>query len=381
MPVRAPVNPRLIAWAIERSGAQITDLTRRFPKIEEWERGDHVPTFRQLEDFARATRTPIGMLFLDEPPDEQIPIPDFRSMGDARPTRPSPDLLDTIYQCQQRQDWYRTYARVNQARPVDFVGSLSLSTDVVDAATTIRGALAFEVGQRGATFEDAIQRLVERAENLGVLVMVSGVVGSNTHRRLDPHEFRGFALADDLAPLIFVNGADTKAAQLFTIAHELAHLWLGQTALSDADLVAQATLQVERWCNQVAAEILVPMQALRDAYQPDANLTEEITRLGRVFKASTLVVLRRIYDAGGLSWDDYRGAYRVELDRLLGLIGERSSGGNFYNTQPMRTSRRFTRAVIADTLEGRTLYTDAFGLLGLKKMTTFDEMAARLGLG
>ena len=382
MPVRAPVNPRLIAWAIERSGAPIEDLTRRFPKIEEWESGDRVPTLRQLEDFARATRTPIGMLFLDEPPEEQIPIPDFRTMGDARPTRPSPDLLDTIYQCQQRQEWFRAYARVNQAQPVDFVGSVSLSADVIDAATTIRSALAFEVGERGSTFEDAIRILIEGAESLGVLVMVSGVVGSNTHRKLDPREFRGFALADDLAPLIFVNGTDTKAAQLFTIAHELTHLWLGQTALSDADLAVRPTLEVERWCNQVAAELLVPMQAFRDAYRPEADLTEEITRLGRAFKASTLVVLRRIYDADRLSWDDYRSAYRSELDRLLKIIGERGpGGGNFYNTQPVRTSRRFTRAVIADTLEGRTLYTDAFGLLGFKKVTTFNEMATRLGLG
>lgn len=382
MPVRAPVNPRLIAWAIERSGTPIADLTRRFPKVEEWESGDRVPTLRQLEDFARATRTPIGMLFLEEPPEEQIPIPDFRTMGDARPTRPSPDLLDIIYQCQQRQDWFRAYARVNQARPIEFVGSLSLSVDVVDAAEQIRSALAFEIGDRGSTFEDAIRILIEGAERLGVLVMVSGVVGSNTHRKLDPREFRGFALADDLAPLIFVNGADTKAAQLFTVAHELTHLWLGQTALSDADLTDRPTLEVERWCNQVAAEILVPIQALRDAYRPDADLTEEIARLGRAYKASTLVVLRRIYDADRLSWADYRSAYRAELDRLLEIIGERGpGGGSFYNTQPVRTSRRFTRAVIADTLEGRTLYTDAFGLLGFKKVATFNEMASRLGLG
>lgn len=380
--VRAPVNPRLIAWAIERSGTSAGDLARRFPKIEEWERGEREPTLRQLEDFARATRTPIGMLFLDEPPEDEVPIPDFRTMGDARPSRPSPDLLDTIFQCQQRQDWYRSYARLNQARPVDFVGSLSLSTDVVDAATRVRDALEFEVDGRGSTFIDAIRTLVEGAENLGVLVMVSGVVGSNTHRKLDPREFRGFALVDELAPLIFVNGADTKAAQLFTIAHELTHLWLGQSALSDADLTTRPTVDVERWCNQVAAEILVPLETLHDEYRPDADLTEEITRLGRTFKASTLVILRRVYDDGRLSWDDYRAAYRTELERLLDLLGERATGGgNFYNTQPVRTSRRFTRAVIADTLEGRTLYTDAFGMLGFKKVATFNEMAARLGLG
>jgi Zn-dependent peptidase ImmA (M78 family) len=382
MTVRAPVNPRLITWAAERSGAPASDLTRRFPKLQEWERGERVPTLRQLEDFARATHTPVGMLFLDEPPEERIPIPDFRTMGDAQPTRPSPDLLDTIFQCQQRQDWYRSYARVNQARPAEFVGSLSPSTDALDAAATIRTALNFEVDRRASTFVDTIRVLVEGAEDLGVLVMVNGVVGSNTHRKLDPREFRGFALADELAPLIFVNGADTKAAQLFTIAHELTHLWLGQTALSDADLTIRPTVDVERWCNRVAAEILVPLEQLNAEYRPDADLTDEVSRLGRRFKASTLVILRRIYDGGHLPWDEYRTAYGVELERLLVLLGERASGGgNFYNTQPTRTSRRFARALIADTLEGRTLYTEAFGLLGFKKLATFNEMAARLGVG
>lgn len=270
---------------------------------------------------------------------------------------------------------------MNQAQPIDFIGSLSTSRDIVDAATRIRSALSFEVGERGSTFEDAIRILIDKAENVGVLVMVSGIVGSNMHRKLDPEEFRGFALVDDLAPLIFVNGADTKAAQLFTIAHELTHIWLGETALSDADLVAQPTIEVERWCNQAAVEILVPMQELRDTYRRDADLSEEIARLARVFKASTLVVLRRIHDSGAMSWPQYRQAYQEELERLVHIIGERGSGsGSFYHAQPFRTSRRFARAVIADALEGRTLYTDAFALLGVRTLATFNEMAARLGL-
>jgi len=380
--VRAAVSPLLLAWARERSGLEVDELATRFPKLTEWESGERTPTLKQLEDFARATHTPIGFLFLPEPPEEQVPIPDYRTMGDAGVSRPSPDLLDTIFACQQRQEWYRDFAQVTREDPVAFVGSLTTSVPVVEAAELIRTTLRFDPSERGHTWSDALRTLVDHAEELGVLVMVSGVVGANTHRKLDPDEFRGFSLVDRLAPLVFVNGADTKAAQIFTLTHELVHLFLGETALDDADLGAAPTNPVERWCNQVAAEVLVPLGSLRDALSPDIPVADELESLARRFKVSTLVVLRRVHDAGRLSWDAYQAAYRDELTRILEILGERSgTGGNFFNTQPARVSKRFARAVIVSTLEGQTLHRDAFQMLGLKKLSTFEELVSRLGAG
>jgi Zn-dependent peptidase ImmA (M78 family) len=203
-------------------------------------------------------------------------------------------------------------------------------------------------------------------------------VGSNNRRKLDPQEFRGFALVDNLAPLVFINGADTKAAQMFTLAHELAHVWLGRSAISDAQAASVPEHEVERWCNRVGAELLVPLAVMRTEYQPSNPLGDEINRLARHFKVSTLVVLRRIHDAGGLTQDQLGRAYREELERLRAMPA--GSGGNFYLTLPARTSKRFARALVVSTLEGRSSFTEAFRLLGFKKMATFRELGHSLGV-
>jgi len=242
----------------------------------------------------------------------------------------------------------------------------------------MRGALGFDLDARREcpTWTEALRLFVAQADALGVLVMVSGVVGSNNHRRLDPEEFRGFALADDLAPLVFLNGADTKAAQMFTLAHELAHVWLGESALTDVAPASAPTQRIESWCNRMAAELLVPLAVLREEL-PRGDALAEVPRLARRFKVSTLVVLRRLLDARRLSREAFEAAYGAELERLRAR--PKTSGGDFYLTQATRLSRRFARALIGSTLEGQTLYRDAFRMLGIAKEQTFRELGASLG--
>ncbi|MGI8423963.1 MAG: helix-turn-helix domain-containing protein [Chloroflexota bacterium] len=371
----------MLRWACERAGFDIEALSDRIPQLSAWERGESQPTLKQLESFAKATHTPIGYLFLPVPPVERVPIPDFRTVAGRRAERPSPDLLDTLYLCQQRQDWYRNFARSTGEAPPKFVGSVRVSDDVVQTAALIRNALGFDLEERRRTptWTDALRRFIEQADALGVLVMVSGVVGSNNKRKLDSQEFRGFALSDEVAPLVFINGTDTKAAQMFTLAHELAHIWLGQSALSDAQVRSLPEHSVERWCNHVAAEILVPLDALRTEYSRRAELRSELDRLARRFKVSTLVILRRIHDAGGLQGEAYRRAYDRELARLQAM--PKGSGGNFYLTLGARAGKRFARAVVGSSLEGQSSFTEAFRLLGFKKMSTFRDLSNRLGMG
>lgn len=377
---RVQVRPELIQWACDRAGYGAAALSKRFPKLEAWQRGEAEPTLKQLETFALATHTPFGYFFLAEPPVEQVPIPDFRTIGNELIEQPTPNLLDTIYVCQQRQEWYREYCRMTGEQPLPFIGSVSRTDDVVATAERIRSALGFSIEERRqiGTWTEALRRFIEQADSLGILVMVNSVVGSNNRRKLDPAEFRGFALSDPLAPLVFINGADTKAAQMFTLAHELVHLWLAETGLSDVGPVTTPSHDVEIWCNRVAAELLVPLTALRREYQPHANLQEEVPRLARAFKVSTLVILRRIHDAGGLTREQLWAEYEAELSRLRQIA--RSSGGDFYVTTAARVGKRFARAVVSAALEGRSSFTEAFRLLGFKKMSTFHKLGVSLGV-
>jgi Zn-dependent peptidase ImmA (M78 family) len=165
---------------------------------------------------------------------------------------------------------------------------------------------------------------------------------------------------------------------MFTLAHELAHLWLGASALSDSSPASFSNHRVERWCNAVAAELLAPLAVVRTELRRDEPLQETLSRLARRFKVSTLVILRRLLDAGAISRDGFDDAYAQEVARLEGLAAAKASGGNFYLTTAVRVSRRFARALVESTLEGRTLYRDAFRMLGISKTETFNELGRSL---
>lgn len=386
--VRVEVAGSLLTWARQRSGIPDQDLARRFPQLREWESGAVAPTVRQLEKFAQATHTPVDYLRLPAIPEISVPLPDLRtrSEGSEDGAPPSANLLDTIAEAQQRQEWYRAYAKAAGEDPVVVAGSLRAGDPVAEAAAIMRTQLEFGLHQRGASREESLRRLAAQAEELGILVMISGVVGSNTHRVLDPAEFLGFALADSSAPTVFVNGRCPKPAQIFTLAHELAHIWLGQSALDNpapgGTRTAVRYVGAERWCSEVAAEMLVPIAAIRRDYDASASLTKELDRLARKYRVSTLVVLRRLRDARYVPFEAFWDLYDREVVRARDLAAARParSGGNFYNTQPARTSKRFARAIIASTLEGQTRHAEAFRLLGFKQASTLNELARHLGV-
>ncbi len=382
--VHVPIKPELLRWARERAARPLETLVKKFPKLPQWESGNMQPTLKQLEKLAKTLHVPLGFLFLDEPPDEPLPIPDFRTMPQTEFVRPSPELLDTIYICQQRQEWYRNYLISTGEEPLTFISSANLDDDPTDVAAAIRDRIRIDIEERRnfPTWMQAFSRMIDRVEDADILVMINGVVGNNTHRKLNPEEFRGFALIDEYAPLIFINGADTLSAKMFTLAHELAHIWLGESGISNAQLIQLSEDRIERWCNQVAAELLVPAQLLERDYRPDNELTVELNRLARIFKVSTLVVLRRLYDLGHLGWDSYQEIYQEEFERLKRYErpGTQEGGGNFYSNLTRKVGRRFATALMVSVLEGQTLFRDAFQMLGISKTDTLKKFAEDLGV-
>lgn len=380
MTLRVSVQPALLVWACARNLRTIEDYADRFPRLAAWVALEQQPTLKQLEELASATSTPVGYFFLSEPPVEQLTIHDFRTVAGRGMRRPTPELLDTVRDCRARQEWYRDFALALGARKLDFVGSASSSDDPVPVAERMRTLLGFDLASRRTmrTLDEAFSRLAERIEDAGVLVMKTGIVGSNTHRKLDPEEFRGFALCDEYAPVVFVNGADAKTAQIFTLAHELAHVWLGQSGVSDERPDRVDGDATERWCNQVAAELLVPKADLEREAPKRIDLDRDVQNLSRLFKVSKQVVLRRLFEIGRLDGATFRAAYAAEAAPTPGGGGD--GGGNFYKTLPIRVSKRFARAVVVSTLEGQTLYRDAFRMLGLKRTATFEGLASNLGI-
>lgn len=381
------ISPDMLEWARKRAGMPFDTLAKRFRKYPIWLEGRGGPTFQQLETLASILHLPMGMFFLPNPPEEKLPLPDFRRMAEGEIQRPSTELIDTIHTCQRRQRWYREHLAGSGADILTFVGSVDVGDQPAVVAGHIRTALKLEVGSRNeaANWEEFLRRFITLARDAGVLVMINGVVGNNTHRALNPREFRGFAIADPFAPLVFINGADTKAGQIFTLAHELAHIWIGKDGVSNSgadDLPEELApdLKVERFCNAVAAEVLVPMAQLKNMVLPgDFDLAKSL--IARTFRVSTLVALRRMKDLGNLSYDDFQEAYAAELDFLKAKVKQKKAGGgDFYNTMGARVDPHFASAVISAALEGQTLMGDAFELLSIKNSATFRKEARHLGV-
>jgi Zn-dependent peptidase ImmA (M78 family)/transcriptional regulator with XRE-family HTH domain len=378
-PVTVAVQPQLLRWARERVSLTTAALAKKVGLKEErvikWEATGEL-TLAHLEKVACKTYTPVGYLFLPIPPREDLPIADFRRVAGRPASRPSPGLLDTIYMCQQRQNWFREHLVAEGERPLPFVGSANLTEQSAIVAGRIRAVIGLDGTWRGRNADETFRALVENVEAARILVMRNGVVGNNNYRKLSVSEFRGFALSDEYAPLVFINAGDWPAAKIFTLAHELGHIWLGRSGVSDADM--ESDRQEEQICNAVAAEVLAPMAEFRDAWRKTADPLDEARRLADLFKVSMLVILRRIHDAGGLTREQLWEAHEAEIQRLRAT--PKGSGGDFYLTLGARVSKRFARALVVSTLEGRSSFTEAFRLLGFKKMATFRDLGHSVGV-
>jgi Zn-dependent peptidase ImmA (M78 family)/DNA-binding XRE family transcriptional regulator len=355
MIAQARVTPKLLHWARERAQLSPFDLAKKLPvkpeQITAWENGEKLPTFKQAQKLALATHVPFGFLFLKQPPQEKLPIPDLRTIGSQALSEPSPELRDTVQDVLRKQTWYIDHLKQDGAQPLAFIGQFSSNSPVKDVVTDMRRVLGIEPHNIPKQWETYFRLLVSAAEQAGILVMRSGIVGNNTHRKLDVEEFRGFALIDPLAPAVFINSADAPSAHLFTLVHELAHLWIGQVDGTE-----------ERFCNAVAGEFLAPETLFFQYWDKDADWQHNIDQLAGEFHISPLATARRAMDLGKITPDQYRALYKTLLENFQRQDG---SGGSFYRNVQTKNSSRFSRAVVAETLGGRLLLRDAGKLLGI----------------
>lgn len=386
----ALVNPELLRWARERSHLAVDVLAHkvgtRAERVAAWEAGDMRPTFKQAKKFADVVHVPFGYLFLPVPPEEALPIPDFRTPANRFYQAPSPDLLDLLQDIKFKQDWYRDYQRQQGAEPLRYLGRFASQNPAKQVAQDIAAILdVTETTRRSVSnWEDYLRTLVRKAEAAGIWVMITGTVAGNTHRPLSVDEFRGFAISDAHAPLIFINGKDAKAAQIFTLAHELAHLWIGEDGISSPELGRpgyQDLPAVERYCNQVAAEFLLPADGFLSGWSHGGDeLNGKVQVLARHYRVSRVVVARRAYDLNLLDWDAYRDFYAQEVSRWKKDQSSGEGGGDYYYSANVRNGEHYTRTVLLNALSGRMLLRDAGRLLNVSP-AKLKSFAAKLSLG
>ncbi|WP_338805149.1 ImmA/IrrE family metallo-endopeptidase [Xenorhabdus griffiniae] len=307
-----------------------------------WEDGKESITFSQAQKYADLTHIPFGYLYLNEPPYEQLPIPDRRTIGSiGKPV--SLELKDTLNDVLIKQDWYREYAKANDFNEVDVVGALSINNSVTDIVNLIKNRINIPIPPTRGKWTDLLSLLVKKIESLGILVMRNGVVKNNTHRPLSVEDFRGFCIADSYAPVIFINTNDAKSAQLFTLIHELAHLIIGQSAISDLSNYSHAKEEV--FCNAVAAEYLTPKELFLKEWVTHIDLGENMDHMVSMFRVSRWVIARRALDLKLIAQEAH--------DAFINSINEKNpstGGGDYARSQKVRISERLAVAVATQAL-------------------------------
>ena len=374
--MRVEVDVNMLTWAIERAGYDPSEFAQKMPQITAWLNDERKPTVKQLEEFSRKVHLPYGYLFLPEPPKESLPIPFFRTK-DRKGEKVSLNVYDTILTLQRRQGWLKEYLQDNDFEPLKYVGQFKNSQELmirssnVDAiVNSIRSTLglAADWTRHRRNRQDALDYLVENIEDKGIITVFNGVVENNTYRKIEVEECRGFVLVDDFAPFMFINNADSKAAQLFTIVHELAHIWTGHSAGFDFRTLQPADDPIEILCDKVAAEFLVPDNTFND----QCHENPDIQGCARFFKVSELVIARRSLDTGKIPKEQFFEFYEEYKNQEIVKKQNHGSGGDFYATVRRRLSPTFASHIHNAVKTGKLLYRDAYKLTGMKG-DTFDK--------
>ncbi|HHV76532.1 MAG TPA: ImmA/IrrE family metallo-endopeptidase [Syntrophothermus lipocalidus] len=374
MQTTVPIVPETLKWAMEWAAIDKETLAKalnvKSEKITDWLNGTQKPTYRQAKELANRCHVAFSQLLLPPPEKIDIPLNDFRR-GPAKVNRPSPELVEAIYDALRKRDWWREYRR---NEPVPFWEKRFVKKDAPEAfADAILQIIPIQDAQKKASsWQDLLRLATQQIEEAGILVLRQSFVGSNTHRVYNSEEFSGFAIADEVAPVIFVNTRDSIARQTFTLIHELIHVWLGDSVL-DANLegIESPDIQAERFCDQVAAAMLMPAEDFRNIWY--GNPYEGAQWAARKFKVSAWAALKRALELNLVSYREYHEALN-KIKEDIEPQTQREGGPTFWTTLESRNSRKFTRAVVEAARRGDISAKEMASLLNLNLATALEFM-------
>lgn len=374
------VHPTIIRWAVRASKKNLDTLSEKFNKLGTWVTEESELTVSELNKLSKELKIPFGYFFLDNPPIEDIQLLKYRTVDNIETEHPSRELIDTIKEMEVRQEFMRDFLIEDGFLPLDFVGSATLDNDIEQLAQNIKEILGLNSSWNRKN-PDAFKTLREAVSSIGILVMQNGVVGSNNKRVLDVAEFRAFVLIDKYAPLIFLNATDSYNAKIFSLCHELIHIWLGINELYNDNFSSDQLFNnenLETFCNEVAAELLLPFKNIQTIYSNKYDIFKNIELLSKEFSVSELVVCIRLKNKNFISNKDFETVYSILVQKMNESLLNRKynakkPGGNYYYTVGTRLDSIFVNSVNRKAKEGKILYTEAYRLVGAKGKT-YDNL-------
>lgn len=377
------VNPDILRWARQTAGlapeVATAELRLRdsgkgtaLERLEALETGEETPTRPMLVRMAKAYRRPLLTFYLAEPPSRGDRGEDFRTLPADAPEEEEGHLDALLRQIRARQRLVRAVLEdEDEAETLPFIGSLERDDGAPAFVEAIRATLSLsleEYRSESGPYE-AFTLARSRTEEAGIFVILMGDLGSY-HTALDTTVFRGFALADEVAPFVVINDRDSHAAWTFTLFHELAHVWMGRTGVSGG----RPEVGIERFCNDVASQLLVlPSEIQRvaaDLPPGDSDTEALLARYAREWKVSRSLIAYRLYREGALSQNRWRELHdrlkeRWEHERTRARLSarDRAGGPDYYTVRRQRlgsalielTARMLDAGALTTTKAGRIL--------------------------
>ena len=372
--LRIDVKKDVWLWAIKESQKEDEEILNKYPKIEKWINGIEKPTFKQLEKLANFLKVSFGYFFLENPPKENVLETEFRSINNKIPDI-SKNLKDTIIEMDSKKTWISDYRKKLGWDKLEIINQFTVNKkDNIERDVKLAKEL-IELNEywykKLKKHSEAFKLIRNKFEDKGILTMKNGVVGMNTHRKLDINEFRAFMLYDDIAPLIFINNNDSLGGKIFSLIHEYFHILLEKEDIIVSE-EKDINLENEKYINKMTAEFLMPKKHIEELWDNKKNKVDQIIEISKLMKVSSLALAIRL---NNLTFIDNKIVNIVREKAIKEFdIKDNNGGGDFYNTYNTRISKNFKEAVINEVESGEITYTYAFDLLGGIKGKTYDKI-------